>query len=675
MSCGELPAKANDGQRLITYFFTDRGLLLCGIFGIALRGDARLSYRQLEAAIARLFRLSQRRGKEAAGIAVRTSQSLEIYKSATAATHMIRTKPYRAYLQRALAPAFRDGALAAPTALIGHARLVTNGRFGIGANNQPVRSGGIVAVHNGIVVNDSALWKRYPHLQRNAEVDSEVLPALMEHFLARGMDVASAVREVFAAVEGEANVAMLFRDRAALLLATNSGSLYVAASRQLGAFVFASEGDILKRFIERSGMRERFEAGIEHLSAGKAGLIALDDGSLRPFQLAGGEAIEEFRTALTAVPIVDPAEQVERRRARLRRCTRCILPETFPGITFDGTGICNLCRGYRPFKLKGLDELRRLADRHRRTDGGPDCVIGLSGGRDSSYGLHFIKCELGMNPVAYTYDWALVTDLARRNQSRLCGQLGVEHVLVSANIARKRDYIRRNVGAWLHKPELGMVPLFMAGDKMYFYYYQDVARRYGVELKIVCGNRFEMTDFKSGFAGVATDPGGERYVPYAVSGVKKLRLALFYLRNFLRNPRYFNRSLADTAVGFYSAYVLHHDFLRLYDYIEWDEGLITRTLRELYDWEEATDTDTTWRIGDGTAAFYNHIYYTMAGFSEHDTFRSQQIRAGQISREEGLVLAQRDNQPRFESIREYANVIGIDLDQALTVIDGAEKLY
>ena len=72
-----------------------------------------------------------------------------------------------------------------------------------------------------------------------------------------------------------------------------------------------------------------------------------------------------------------------------------------------------------------------------------------------------------MNPVAYTYDWGMVTDLARRNQARLCSQLGVEHIWVSADIKQKRRNVRKNVEAWLKRPELGMVPLFMAGDKQF----------------------------------------------------------------------------------------------------------------------------------------------------------------------------------------------------------------
>ena len=43
-------------------------------------------------------------------------------------------------------------------------------------------------------------------------------------------------------------------------------------------------------------------------------------------------------------------------------------------------------------------------------------------------------------------------------------------------------------------------------------------------------------------------------------------------------------------------------------------------------------------IGDGTAAFYNYVYQTIAGFTEHDTFRSNQIREGMITREQAMQL-------------------------------------
>jgi hypothetical protein len=49
--------------------------------------------------------------------------------------------------------------------------------------------------------------------------------------------------------------------------------------------------------------------------------------------------------------------------------------------------------------------------------------------------------ELQMKPITYTYDWGMVTDLARRNISRMCSILGVENIIVAADISKKRDNI------------------------------------------------------------------------------------------------------------------------------------------------------------------------------------------------------------------------------------------
>ncbi len=84
-----------------------------------------------------------------------------------------------------------------------------------------------------------------------------------------------------------------------------------------------------------------------------------------------------------------------------------------------------------------------------------------------------------MNPVAFTYDWGMVTDLARRNQARVCGKLGVEHIIRSADITAKRRYVRKNVEAWLKKPELGMVTLFMAGDKEFYAHARQLRKETG----------------------------------------------------------------------------------------------------------------------------------------------------------------------------------------------------
>ena len=93
------------------------------------------------------------------------------------------------------------------------------------------------------------------------------------------------------------------------------------------------------------------------------------------------------------------------------------------------------------------------------------------------FALHLVVTELDMCPVAYTYDWGMVTDLGRRNISRMCAKLGVENIIIAADIEQKRKNIRMNLEAWLQKPHLGMINLLMAGDKHFFKHVETVKNK------------------------------------------------------------------------------------------------------------------------------------------------------------------------------------------------------
>ena len=216
-----------------------------------------------------------------------------------------------------------------------------------------------------------------------------------------------------------------------------------------------------------------------------------------------------------------------------------------------------------------------------------------------------------------------------------------------------------------------MIPLFMAGDKQYFYHAHELRRQTGIKPVFFAPNNYEKTGFKTGFCGL--DFSNKFF--FSMSILPKAQLASYYLKQYMLNPGYFNSSLVDTMFSFYSSFFLAHDYHFFYDYVPWHEKEMMDTLRSEYDWEMATDTKTSWRIGDGTAAFYNFIYYTVAGFTEHDTFLSNQIRDGAIDRAKAIEIARANNQPRYETIREYSHQIGFDCDHALHVINTMPKLY
>ena len=287
--------------------------------------------------------------------------------------------------------------------------------------------------------------------------------------------------------------------------------------------------------------------------------------------------------------------------------------------------------------------------------------------------LHLIQKELKMNSVAYTYDWGMVTDLGRRNISRMCASLGVENIIRAANIEKKRKWIQMNLEAWLKKPHLGMVSLLTAGDKHFFRYVEQVKKQTDVGLNIWGVNPLEVTHFKAGFLGIP--PSFEETKVYANGFMNQLRYQRKRFGEYLKNPSYINSSIYDTISGEYWRSVAKKiDYFHIFDFYTWNETEIDSILEE-YNWEKAVDTPTTWRIGDGTAAFYNYIYNTVAGFTEHDTFRSNQIREGDISREEALRLVKIENQPRYPNIKWYLDAIDVDYKKAIKVVNQIPKLY
>lgn len=677
---------------------------MCGIFGLSVGSKLELTPRILLSTINDLFKLSESRGKEAAGLAICKQDTIKIYKDSVSATSLIRKKTYKKLFERTLnnSDLTKSGGLGQSITIIGHSRLVTDGVSEIHGNNQPVLTSGLVGIHNGIIVNLEKLWQAFPDLRRYYDVDTEIVLALIRNFYSETNCVIEAVRSTFQLIEGTASIAVLFKDLDIMVLATNNGSLYYCSDQDKNLHIFASEYYILNSLIGRSYIRKIIDgAEIKQLKPGFGSVVNILETKATEFAFVGDSVpryiISSNKSSKTIVDInpqkeesIVPMPNNDPQTTRqpflfhrasidvgaimaLRRCTKCVLPETVPFIKFDKNGVCNYCRNHRPIKVLGKNKLMDVVERYRNMSGKPDCLVTFSGGRDSSFGVHYIKNVLKMNPVTYTYDWGMVTDLARRNIARICGKLGIEHILVSADIIMKRKYIRKNVTAWLKKPDLGTVPLFMAGDKQYFYYANKLRKQMGINFVILCVNPFERTNFKTGFCGVWQPLEVESN--YALSMLNQIRLMSYYGKQYLLNPAYINSSIFDTLGAFYSFYKIPHEYMNLYRYIMWNEEEVTSTIIREYDWEVAKDTQTTWRIGDGTASFYNYIYYIMAGFTENDTFRSNQVREGMITREEAITFIEQENQPRYESIKWYCDTIGINFEEAINIINTAPKLY
>jgi glucosamine--fructose-6-phosphate aminotransferase (isomerizing) len=606
---------------------------MCGIFGIISRNKIKKNELKL------LVKHSQQRGKDSSGLIYIENKQYNICRADFNIDKLLyQTKPFNSNV------------------VFGHSRLITNGL----SDNQPVLKENIFVLHNGIIVNEDEIWKDLL-VERKFKIDSEAISGITLQHLKQGKAIEELADVVLQKCKGIVSCAIIIQDLGKIILLSNNGSLYTGSKN--GNIYFASENYPLSELNCLNISQILYSSQIIDIP------IPVNlKWSLKDFNERTENLIPEFKFDKVQESLLQYS------KPNLKRCTKCVLPETMPFIRFNEQGVCNYCLNYKKRNTpKPKEELFKLVEPYRKKEG-LECIVPFSGGRDSCYALHLIVKELKLKPVTYTYDWGMVTDLGRRNISRMCAELGVENIIVAADISLKRRNIKMNLEAWLKSPHLGMMAILTAGDKHFFRYIEEVKIQTGVDLNLWGFNPMETTYFKTGFLGIEPDFGEIRV--YGQGLMKQLRYHTKRFRVMTESIGYFNSSLWDTLSGeYYRSLIKHKDYYQVFDFWRWEEDLVNSTLVNEYAWEVAPDTKTTWRIGDGTAAFYNYVYYSVAGFTEHDTFRSNQIREGQLTREKALLLIEDENRPRYQNIRWYLDTLGMDFERVIKIVNNIPKLY
>ena len=339
------------------------------------------------------------------------------------------------------------------------------------------------------------------------------------------------------------------------------------------------------------------------------------------------------------------------------RCTNCILPENFPGITFNDLKVCSYCENGIgvPKKKDGLPSSIKNAKK---------IVVALSGGRDSCFGLDYLTRNSKAELIAFTYDWPLVNSRARRNASRMVQRLRVEHVLRVPDSFKQLRYIRRIVFAISKKPNAGLIPLLLAPDKFFFAEASKVAKKYRADLIVFCaGNELEFTGFKSGIVGAISKRPNEML---ELSTLQSIKLLKSMGVSYFKNPRLFLAGLQLPFSAFIKTYFTRPQIEYLFQHVDWNEQEIEKALAQ-YDWEgpSSAESNNRWRSGDGTSDFYNYLYFELLGFDERTANLSNRVRAGLISREAALVQDFQNHFPNLAGLEEYAKTVGFQLDEFL----------
>jgi len=319
-----------------------------------------------------------------------------------------------------------------------------------------------------------------------------------------------------------------------------------------------------------------------------------------------------------------------------QRCSRCILPETYPGIVFDKNGVCHLCRSYQKPHVKGEEELRRIITSPKR--GKYDCLVTLSGGRDSSYVLYYATKILGLRVLAFSYDNGFRHVQALENIKTACRRLGTD--LVESH---SRDNLNARITAHaLHATipfgpgaacQLMCRPCYNGG--LAFLY--SLAEEYNIPFVLWGDSLIE----KITFIPVRNKAlGARRPLQYACSSRSLSFFKFLYLLLVQRNER-----LPSGNFPFDPRYprlktrkILE---LHLFDYIEWDRREIKKVIKEELGWQKPPEKLSTWRFDCHLHGLLNYCHKKAIGFNHDVDGLANMVRAGKMDRAEALDLIEK----------------------------------
>ena len=136
----------------------------------------------------------------------------------------------------------------------------------------------------------------------------------------------------------------------------------------------------------------------------------------------------------------------------MKYCKKCGLPENYKKIEFDENGVCNYCKFYESHKdmlnnyelleEKFVEQLEIAKQKASQTGSEYDCLIGFSGGKDSTYVAYQLKKHYNMRVLAFTYDNGFSTEYGQNNIINALKKLDIDHIRISLRDSEFKKYNR-----------------------------------------------------------------------------------------------------------------------------------------------------------------------------------------------------------------------------------------
>jgi hypothetical protein len=356
-----------------------------------------------------------------------------------------------------------------------------------------------------------------------------------------------------------------------------------------------------------------------------------------------------------------------------KRCNKCILPDNYPNITFNEEGICNYCISFKTINEKKYlgdkelkDKIEQFLTTIKNRNKNYDCVLGLSGGRDSSYLLYYLVKKLDLKVFAYHVDNGFIPEQTKLNIINATNVLNVKLEIEKIDYLEK--CIRHHIASWMQKPSLPMIETFCVGCRYgHFKGLPNCARKNKIPIWISGSNpSAETINYRYNSMKFRPDREGQFNIILGTS------------LQMIKNPKIFlNGTCLITQMKEYLYFFdplqkikkragLKSKILRLdpfATYIKWEEKEVISKIEKQLKWEKNPKIESTWRGDCDIALLKLYLYKEILGFNDKDEGLSNLIRINQMTREEALIRLKKETEIPEEIITNIFNRLGLNFSK------------
>jgi N-acetyl sugar amidotransferase len=345
-------------------------------------------------------------------------------------------------------------------------------------------------------------------------------------------------------------------------------------------------------------------------------------------------------------------------------CTKCVISNQRPRITFDERGVCSACQ-FAEKKQAEIDwderenELVKLLDKHRSKDGSWDVVVPASGGKDSVFVAHMLKHKYGMKPLTATWAPHIYTDVGWRNLQHMIHS-GLDNILGTPNGNAHRQMTKFS----LEKLGDPFQP-FIYGQKAFP---MQIAVKYKIPL-VMYGENGEVEyggDEKN--AKKATHNVGSDMINHYFSGVApedwvKYGISKSDLQYYLPPTQKEVDSLGmeNHFMGYYKKWIPQENYYYSVENIGFEPEPDGRS--------EGTYSKYA-SLDDKLAGYHNYFAYLKFGLGRATSDAAHEIRDGHITREEGVALVRKfDGELPMKHFQEFLDYVQLTEKEFWAIAD------